>query len=92
MDKFDNSQQDNSAAHATSEQLISSTDDFRKEKHNRLFLRGCKWLGAGVVVMGLSFCINFILFHADVSFTTIMYILTSLGAVCIAKGLFDILG
>lgn len=92
MEKFDNSQQDNPAAHSTSEHLIASTESLRKEKHNRLFLRGCKWLGVGAVLMGLSFGINFILFHADMPFKTVMYLLTSLGAVCIAKGIFDILG
>jgi hypothetical protein len=87
MEKFDNS-----TAHSTSENLTSSTDTLRKEKHNRLFLGGCKWIGAGIVIMAISFGVNFVLFHADVSFTTIMYILTSLGAVCIMKGLYNILG
>ena len=63
-----------------------------KEKHRRLMQRGQKWLGAGLMLMGLSFGINFLLFHSDRSFTTIMYVLTTLGAAFIVKGLVDIMG
>ena len=68
------------------------TDPALKEKYQRLFQRGLKWLGAGILLMAVSFGINFFLYQADVSFTTVMYVLTSLGAVCIMKGLMDILG
>jgi len=63
-----------------------------KEKHQRLFLRGRSWLCVGVALMGISFGVNFLLFHSDVSFATTMYILTSLGMACMVKGIADILG
>ena len=67
-------------------------DALSKEQSRRLMERGLKWLGAGIFLMAVSFGINFFMFQADKSFITAMYILTSLGAVCIMKGLADILG
>lgn len=67
-------------------------DAVSKEQSRRLMERGLKWLGAGIFLMAVSFGINFFMFQADKSFITAMYILTSLGAVCIMKGLADILG
>ena len=67
-------------------------DAAAKERHQRSFQRGTVWLGVGMFLMAVSFGINFFLFQADKSFLTAMYILTSVGAVCIMKGLVDILG
>lgn len=67
-------------------------DAVAKEQHRRSFQRGIVWLGVGVFLMAVSFGINFLLFQSDKSFITAMYILTSVGAVCIMKGLVDILG
>lgn len=69
-----------------------NSDDAQHAKHQHLFQRGLKWLGAGIFFMAVSFGINFFLYQADVSFVTAMYVLTSLGAVFILKGLADILG
>lgn len=63
-----------------------------KAQHQRLFQRGLKWLGVGVVCMAASFGINFFLYDTEVSFQSSMYILTSVGAICIMKGLVDMLG
>lgn len=63
-----------------------------KEKTQRLLDRGLKWLSVGILLMAVSFGINFFMFQVDKSFISAMYILTSLGAVCIVKGLVDILG
>lgn len=63
-----------------------------KEKHERLFQRGLKWLGAGIALMAVSFGINFFLYDTELSFATSMYLLTTVGAVCILKGLVDMLG
>ena len=68
------------------------TDAATKEKYRQLFQRGLVWLGAGAVLMVLSFAINLLLFHSDTSFSTTMYILTSLGAACMVKGIADIMG
>lgn len=67
-------------------------DALVKEKHRRLLQRGQMWLCAGLVLMALSFAVNFLLFHSETSFSTIMYIMTSVGAACMVKGLVDILG
>lgn len=63
-----------------------------KEEHKRLFNRGLKFLCAGVALMGISFAINYLLFHSDQSFEIPMYIMTTVGSVCIIKSLGDILG
>lgn len=77
---------------ATPDLPVPPDDSALKEKHQRLFQQGLLWLGAGIFLMAVSFGINFFLYQADVSFITAMYVLTSLGAVCIMKGLMDILG
>lgn len=68
------------------------TDAATKEKYRHLFQRGLVWLGAGAVLMVLSFAINLLLFHSETSFSTTMYVLTSLGAACMVKGIADIMG
>jgi hypothetical protein len=51
------------------------------------------WIAAGVVVCGLSFAIQYLLFHSgDQSLISYMYVLTSIGAVLILKGMIDIIG
>ena len=79
------------AADGVPEMTGSTTDAAAQENHQRLFQRGLKWLGAGVLLMAVSFGINFFLFDSG-SFQTSMYILTSMGAICIMKGLVDMLG
>lgn len=81
----------------TMESLYNNTEEdnaraLAKEKHQRLFKQGMMWLLAGGVLMGLSFAINFILYHSDGNFHTMMYVLTSVAAIMITKGLVDILG
>jgi hypothetical protein len=69
---------------------LENTD---KEKHVRLLQRGLIWIAAGVIVCGLSFGIQYLLFHSgDQSLITYMYVLTSVGAVLILKGMIDIIG
>jgi len=68
-------------------------DNQDKEKHTRLLRRGMIWIAAGVLVCGLSFAIQYLLFHSgDQSLITYMYVLTSVGAVLILKGMIDIIG
>lgn len=63
------------------------------EKHRRLAQRGRWWLCAGIGFMAASFGMNFLLFDtADHTFSMSMYILTSLGTLCIVKSLADLLG
>lgn len=63
-----------------------------KEKHQRLFQRGLKCLGLGVLLMAVSFGINVLLFHSGQDFETTMYVLTTLGAVFIMFGLACLFG
>lgn len=76
----------------TAAEAPAEIQSISRAEHQRLFQRGLKWLGAGIFFMAVSFGINFLLFHSDTSFETTMYILTSLGAICITKGLVDMLG
>jgi hypothetical protein len=63
------------------------------DKNKRLAQRGRWWLCAGIGFMALSFGANFLLFDtADHTFSASMYILTSLGTLCIVKSLADLLG
>lgn len=64
-----------------------------KEKNLRLFHRGLTWMAVGVGIMGLSFMIQFLLFQSDDrSFIVPMYVLTTLGTLCVMKGLGDAFG
>ena len=63
-----------------------------KERHQRLFQRGLRWLCAGISLMALSFAINFLLHGSGDSIVTTMYVLTSLGVIALTKGLVDMLG
>ena len=68
-------------------------DNPDQEKHVRLLQRGLIWIAAGVVVCGLSFAIQYLLFHSgDQSLISYMYVLTSVGALLILKGMVDIVG
>lgn len=64
----------------------------QKEKYARLFQRGLRWLGAGVLLMAVSFGVNFFVHESLGAIVISMYILTTAGAVCIFKGLVDMLG
>lgn len=58
--------------------------------HERRFLSGKKWLCLGIAMMGISFGINMLLWGNSDAFVGIMYALTSLGCICLIKGLMDI--
>jgi hypothetical protein len=61
------------------------------EKRKRLMQQAMYWLGVGVLLMGISFGINFFMYKDGVTFvTTTMYVLTTLGAACIIKALVNI--
>lgn len=97
MDNSHNSMQDNSSVlkpnlSVMDESFVPVANETLKEKHKRFFKRGCHWVGFGAMTLGISFGINFVLFHSNGAFIPFMYILTSLGAVCVMKGLMDIFG
>jgi hypothetical protein len=70
----------------------STVDMASKEQHQRLLQRGMRWLYAGAGLMALSLAINFLMFHNDQSFTYLMYVITSAGALCVMKSMADIFG
>lgn len=92
MEPLHNPTQVHAPADLHMESGTSASDALSKEKHQRLFQRGLKWLCVGIVLMAVSFGINFLLFHSEGSFAAFMYALTTLGTVCIVKGLVDIMG
>lgn len=63
-----------------------------QNKHRRLFRRGLRFLCIGMVLMGMSFAVNFLLIDTETSFIFAMYTLTLLGMGCMIKGLFDVMG
>lgn len=66
--------------------------DNNKAKSQKMLENGLKWLALGIFLMVLSFAINFALFDSGKSSINMMYVLSTLGAVSITKGLADILG
>jgi hypothetical protein len=69
-----------------------TTNEYPKSAQQDFFKRGLKWFGAGVLCMAISFCITFFFFNSNGSSITYMYILTSVGVLCITKGLADLFG
>lgn len=92
MEPLHHSNQDHLTSQASLEPNAPVFDAVSREKHQKLFKRGINWLGVGVLLMGLSFVINVLFHQTDMPLTTMMYIMTSVGSVCIMKGLVDILG
>jgi len=68
----------------------SSSEALAKAKHAQRFSRGVKWIGAGALTLLFSFGINFLLFQSSDDFCTVMYVMTSAGALCCLKGMTDI--
>lgn len=92
MDPLHHSNQEFNHSEPTYDQPISVLDAATKEKHARLFRRGLLFLAVGVSMLGMSFCVNYCLFHSEQSFTVIMYTMTTIGSGLVLKGMGDILG
>lgn len=86
----DNSAGDNQTINTDQTTVVFDAE--AKEKHKKLVLRGQRWLGVGVLLMGFSFLLNFALMGSDLGVSIPMYVLTTAGALCIFKGLMDIFG
>jgi hypothetical protein len=74
------------------EQDVQTLEAISKEKQERRFQRGLLWMAAGAITLVLSFAINFLCFQCEVDFHTPMYVLTSLGALGILKGMGNVFG
>ena len=68
----------------------TSPEALAKAKHTQHFNRGVKWIGVGALTLLSSFGINFLLFQSSDDFCTVMYVMTSAGALCCLKGMTDI--
>ena len=90
MDNYHNSMQENNSSVIEAE--VSVTDNVKAEKYKRLFQSGCQWAGVGVMILGISFGINFMFFDSEGVFIPLMYVMTSLGAICTMKGLLNMFG
>ena len=74
------------------EPIIPGLETAEPEKYRHLYMRGRRWLCLGLGMMGSSFAINYLLFDSGTSFVSVMYVLTSIGIICLMKGLADVLG
>ena len=92
MEQFHDALQNVVSDDSTLKSVNPSSDDISKNKYKNLFQRGLRWVGIGAFFLGLSFGINFIFFHSNGAFIPYMYVLTTLGGICVLKGLVDIFG
>lgn len=63
-----------------------TVDLAEKNKRARRFQRGAIWMCVGAFLLLLSFGINLVMFQ-KMDFTTLMYVMVSLGALCVLKGM-----
>lgn len=75
-----------------SEDYLNTSASPSVSAKRQYLLRTAKyWLCAGVGLMALSFAINFFLYGDGTAFVTnSMYVLTTLGTVCITKALVNV--
>jgi len=85
-----NSDQDFRSPESNLEPSDQGFDPIAKEKQARRFKYGLLWMGAGALTLVSSFAINFLCFQCGVDFHLPMYVLTSLGALSLLKGMMGI--
>ncbi|MDO8368958.1 MAG: hypothetical protein Q7T20_19330 [Saprospiraceae bacterium] len=90
MESMQNSNHDHHTEESAVESNATALEVLSKEKHERRFKRGIKWMGVGALTLVLSFGVNFLCFQCAVDFHTPMYVMTSLGALSLLKGMIDI--
>lgn len=64
----------------------------KKEKYERLFQRGVRFLAIGLLIMALSFAVNLLLYNFEGDFRLVMYLTTILGTCFILYGIGCIMG
>jgi hypothetical protein len=93
MEPVFNAQNDfSSASDAAAEQEMPVVDAEAKARQERRLQRGVKWMLGGAGTLIFSFSLNFLLYQAGADLETPMYILTSLGALGVLKGMADVFG
>ena len=75
-----------------SKESVHIPGEAERAQLKRLLRRGQQWLCAGVTFMGISLLLNLALLDSGATLTTSMYIVTTLGAICMVKGMADIFG
>ncbi|MFN0213311.1 MAG: hypothetical protein ACKVT2_03580 [Saprospiraceae bacterium] len=90
MEQLHNSNKDINKAGQSTDPADPAPDAISNDKHERRFKNGLLWIGAGAITLVLSFGINFLCFQCGVDFHIPMYVLTSLGALCLLKGMMNI--
>ncbi len=88
-----NAQNDFSTSSDTAvDQEIPVVNEEAKAQQARRLQRGVKWMLGGAGTLVFSFGLNFLLYQAGADLETPMYILTSLGALGVLKGMADVFG
>jgi hypothetical protein len=90
MESMYNSDQDRRPNESAEVANSADLDVLSKAKHARRFKNGLLWMGAGALTLVSSFVINFLCFQCGVDFHLPMYVLTSLGALGLLKGMMSI--
>lgn len=81
-----------STSDASAKQELPVVDPELKARQERRFQRGIKWMLGGAGTLVFSFGLNFLLYQAGADLEIPMYVLTSLGAMCVLKGMADVFG
>ncbi|MCC7467494.1 MAG: hypothetical protein IT261_14530 [Saprospiraceae bacterium] len=93
MEPMFNAQNDfSSSSNTAAESEISDVNAAVKAQQSRRMQRGVKWMLGGAGTLVFSFGLNFLLYLAGADPETPMYILTSLGAIGVLKGMADVFG
>jgi hypothetical protein len=90
MESLHNSNQDSRSTESNLEPADQVFDSNSREKQERRFKHGLLWMGIGALTLVISFVVNFLCFQCGVDFHLPMYVLTSLGALSLLKGMMSI--
>lgn len=71
---------------------VNTAETADQKTHKRLFQKGALCILIGVLLLGASLALNFLLFHGGGDFSVPMYAMTSVGALLLMAGMVCILG
>lgn len=86
MEQHSNPFQEYQSVESAVEWQDTAIDPAEKAKRERRFQRGAIWMCVGAFMLLLSFGINLVMFQ-KMDFSTLMYVMVSLGALCVLKGM-----
>ena len=90
MEPMHNPNQDFRPSESNLDSADQEFDPIAREKQERRFKHGLLWMGGGALTLVSSFAINFLCFQCGVDFHLPMYVLTSVGALGLLKGMMSI--